>query len=65
LLGKKQVGHLTFFNYVTGITLGSIRFPSRTAIILDFNPGVIAEAGTHEELMAAKGLYPMPVSQPA
>jgi uncharacterized membrane protein YcaP (DUF421 family) len=23
LLGKKQVGHLTFFNYVTGITFGS------------------------------------------
>lgn len=24
LLGKKQVSHLTFFNYVTGITVGSI-----------------------------------------
>ncbi|MFC7678888.1 DUF421 domain-containing protein [Paenibacillus sp. GCM10028914] len=23
LLGKKQLGHLTFFNYVTGITFGS------------------------------------------
>lgn len=23
LLGKKQVGHLTFFNYVTGVTFGS------------------------------------------
>lgn len=23
LLGKKQIGHLTFFNYVTGITFGS------------------------------------------
>jgi len=24
LLGKKQIGHLTFFNYITGITIGSI-----------------------------------------
>jgi len=24
LLGKKQLSHLTFFNYVTGITIGSI-----------------------------------------
>ncbi len=23
LLGKKQLSHLTFFNYVTGITIGS------------------------------------------
>lgn len=23
-LGKKQLSHLTFFNYVTGITIGSI-----------------------------------------
>lgn len=24
VLGKKQLGHLTFFNYITGITIGSI-----------------------------------------
>lgn len=24
LLGKKQMSHLTFFNYITGITIGSI-----------------------------------------
>ncbi|WP_410771861.1 hypothetical protein [Fontibacillus sp. BL9] len=24
LLGKKQISQLTFFNYVTGITIGSI-----------------------------------------
>lgn len=24
LLGKKQMGHLSFFNYITGITIGSI-----------------------------------------
>jgi len=24
LLGKKQLSHLTFFNYVTGITIGSM-----------------------------------------
>jgi uncharacterized membrane protein YcaP (DUF421 family) len=24
ILGKKQMSHLTFFNYITGITIGSI-----------------------------------------
>lgn len=24
LLGEKQIGHLTFFNYITGITIGSL-----------------------------------------
>ena len=24
LLGKKQLSHLTFFNYITGITIGSL-----------------------------------------
>ena len=35
LLGKKQLSHLTFFNYVTGITIGSI---AANMVILETGP---------------------------
>lgn len=41
--------------------LSTIRHADR---ILVLDQGVIAESGTHEQLMAAKGLYHMLVSQP-
>ncbi|WP_313636923.1 hypothetical protein [Paenibacillus sp.] len=41
--------------------LSTIRHANR---ILVLDQGVIAESGTHEQLMATKGLYHMLVSQP-
>jgi len=42
IIGKKQLSHLTFFHYITGITIGSIAGEITTQIETPFFDGVVA-----------------------
>ena len=42
IIGKKQLSQLTFFHYITGITIGSIAGEITTQIETPFFDGIVA-----------------------